>query len=249
MVAVPVAVDDEGMQPEALRAALRSGASAVIVTPRCQNPMGAAFTPARAAALRGVLAEFPAAAVIVDDYASQLTDWPYHDCAGRKRERWLVVRSFNKSIAPDLRVGVAAGDPATIERIRRELWLSDGWVSAYLQRAAAAALADRATQSLLARARSAYSERRTALIRALARRGIAANGTTGLNVWVPLADEVAAVQGLLVRGAYVRGGARYRLRAPPAIRITTARLPAARAERLAGDLQTILRGDVAARGP
>jgi DNA-binding transcriptional MocR family regulator len=187
--------------------------------------------------------------VVLDDYASQLTDWPYHDCLGRHRERWLIVRSFNKSLAPDLRVGVAAGDAATIERIRRELWLSDGWVSEFLQRAAAAVLGDRATQTLLARARALYSERRSTLVRALAARGIPASGTTGLNVWVPVPDEVAAVQGLLARGVCVRAGARYRLRSPSAIRITTARLEPRRAERLADDLRALLRGDSGSRGP
>jgi DNA-binding transcriptional MocR family regulator len=249
LVALPVNVDDQGMQPESLRAALRAGASAVIVTPRFQNPTGAAFSPARAAALRALLAEFPAATVIVDDYASHLSEWPYHDCVGRRRDRWLVVRSFNKSLAPDLRVGVAAGDAATIERIRREQWLCDGWVSTYLQRAAAAALADRGTQALLARARRTYAERRAAFLRALARHGIRAQGPTGLNAWVPVADEVAIVQGLLQRGACVRAGARYRLRSPPAIRVTTARLLPERAERLAEDLRKLLRGNPVGRGP
>ena len=247
--ALPVAVDDEGMRPEALRAALRGGARAVVLTARCQSPTGAAFTAARAAALREILAAHPAVVVLVDDYASLLADVPYHDCLGRGRERWLVVRSFNKPVAPDLRVAVAAGDAATLERMRREHWLSDGWVSSFLQRVALGTLADRRAQATIVRARRVYAERRAALLAALRARGIAAHGRSGLVVWVPVHDEAAVVAGLAARGACVRAGARYRLQSPPAVRIATAALPLERAERLADDLAAVLRPGTRARTP
>src|SRR5207245_2766388 len=40
LVPVPVAIDDEGMLPVSLMRAMRSGAQAIIVTPRAQNPTG-----------------------------------------------------------------------------------------------------------------------------------------------------------------------------------------------------------------
>src|SRR5438105_3531765 len=165
MIPVPVAIDDEGMLPQSLAAALRSGARAVVLCPRFQSPTGSALTRTRAIALRAVLAEHPGVAVLVDDYGSLLADTPYHDCSGKGRARFLVVRSFNKTIAPDLRVAVAAADAETSDRLHREQWLSDGWVSGYLQRAAAAALASRSVQSTLARARKTYSARREALVK------------------------------------------------------------------------------------
>ncbi len=55
----PVAVDERGMQPAELTAALARGASAAIFTPRGQNPTGAAFDAERAAALRAVLEQAP----------------------------------------------------------------------------------------------------------------------------------------------------------------------------------------------
>src|SRR2546421_2729973 len=70
MVPVPVAIDDEGMLPDSLSAALRAGARGVILTPRLQSPTGAALTRARAAALREVFAEHPHAMVLLDDFAS-----------------------------------------------------------------------------------------------------------------------------------------------------------------------------------
>jgi DNA-binding transcriptional MocR family regulator len=249
MVPVPVAIDDQGMLPQALSAALRGGARGVILTPRLQSPTGAAITRARAAELREVLGKHPDAVVLLDDFASLLSDVPYHDCLGKRRARWLLVRSFNKAIAPDLRVALAAADAETSDRLAREQWLADGWVSIYLQRVAAATLASRSVESLLRRARQAYALRRSSLVQALARRGIPARGATGLNVWVPVADEAAAVRGLLERGWCVRAGARYRLRSEPAIRITIAQLLPDQAERLAADLRSVLEPGLASRGP
>jgi DNA-binding transcriptional MocR family regulator len=244
---VPVALDEQGMTPESLEAALRSRARAVLVTARCQSPTGAAFGVRRAAALRAVLARFPEVAVLVDDYASLLADAPYRDCVGRARERWLVVRSFNKAMGPDLRVAIAAGDPATVERMRREQWLSDGWVSGCLQQVAATALSDRRARATIGRARVCYAERRVALLEALRRRGIAARGQSGLVVWVPVDDEGSVVSALAARGVWVRGGARYRLRSPPGVRLCVSMLDPARAERLADDVAAALHP--AGRGP
>jgi len=61
---------------------------------------------------------------------------------------------------------------------------------------------------------------RAALLHALARRGIAAHGRSGLNVWVPVPDEERVARLLAEAGWAVRPGARYRQRSAPAIRVT-----------------------------
>lgn len=249
MIPVPVSIDDEGMLPEQLSIALRGGAKAVILTPRFQSPTGAALSRARANHLRAVVSQHPEAAVLVDDYASFLSEEKYQDCLGKGRSRWLVVRSFNKAVSPDLRVAVAAADAEIANRLRHEQWLADGWISSYLQRAAAAALTSRSVQALLGRAGQAYSRRRRELLKALAERGIEARGATGLNVWIPVADETAAVRGLLERGWCVRAGARYRLRAPSAIRITIAQLLSEQTVPLADALRAVLGDGLAERSP
>ena len=66
---------------------------------------------------------------------------------------------------------------------------------------------------------------------ALAARGVEAAGDSGLGVWVPLADEAAAVRELLVQGWAVSPGERYRFRSAPGIRVTTASLEPDEAER------------------
>jgi hypothetical protein len=70
-------------------------------------------------------------------------------------------------------------------------------------------------------------------VAALAARGIEAAGDSGLGVWVPLAEEAAAVSQLLVQGWAVSPGERYRIRSGPGIRITTTDLQPDEAERLA----------------
>ena len=51
----PVPVDDVGLDPDALERALERGTAAVIITPRGQNPTGAALDTGRAEELRDVL--------------------------------------------------------------------------------------------------------------------------------------------------------------------------------------------------
>jgi DNA-binding transcriptional MocR family regulator len=228
----PVRVDAKGLDPDALDAALRRGARALIATPRGQNPTGAAIDPARGAALREVLSRHPGVLAIEDDYVARIAGAPYVPIH-RPEGRWIVVRSLSKVLGPDLRLAVVAGDPLTIARIEGRQRLGPGWVSHLLQQAGALLLEDSATARLLDRAGRVYAERRSALVSALADRGIAASGDSGLGVWVPLADEAAAVRELLVQGWAVSPGERFRFRAPPGIRVTTATVEPDEAERLA----------------
>ena len=99
----------------------------------------------------------------------------------------------------------------------------------------------RSVRRRLAGARERYRERREGLLERLRERGIDANGTSGLNVWVPVPEESAVVAGLLSRGWVVAPGALYRLgSSPPAVRITTATLEPPRRRALAEDLAAIL---------
>jgi DNA-binding transcriptional MocR family regulator len=235
LVAVPVPLDDEGLLPSELRRAIRS-AQALIVTPRAQNPSGAAFTSRRARELRAVLSARPDLLVIEDDHAGAVSGTPYLSVIDRNRERWAVVRSVSKSLGPDLRVALLASDPQTHARVEGRQTLGVRWVSHILQRLVVALWRDRAP----ARAGRAYAERREALLRELAARGIGAHGASGLNVWIPVREESATVQALLHAGWAVKAGERYRISSPPAIRVTVAALPPREAARFAADLARLL---------
>ncbi|MDO0928738.1 aminotransferase class I/II-fold pyridoxal phosphate-dependent enzyme [Streptomyces sp. TG1A-8] len=218
---LPVGVDDEGPRPDDVRRALRSGARALIVTARAQNPTGAAVTAARARALRSVLREHPGTLLIEDDHGHGIVDVPLHPLAGATRH-WAFVRSVAKAWGPDLRLAVFTGDAVTVDRVRGRQRLGPGWVSRLLQRAVARLWSDGAVDTRAVAA--SYGSRRDALIGALARHGVAAHGRSGLNVWVPVPDETGAVARLLHAGWAVTPGARFRLASPPGIRVTVSAL-------------------------
>ncbi|NMO32996.1 aminotransferase class I/II-fold pyridoxal phosphate-dependent enzyme [Streptomyces sp. GMY01] len=240
----PVAVDDEGPLPEEVRRALAGGARALIVTDRAQNPTGAAVSATRARALRAVLREHPRTLLIEDDHGHGIVDVPLRPLAGVTRH-WAFVRSVAKAYGPDLRLAVLTGDAVTVDRVRGRQRLAAGWVSLLLQRAVVRLWADGvpAVRGVPAE----YDRRREALIGALAARGVAAHGRSGMNVWVPVPDETGAVARLLHAGWAVAPGARFRLSAPPGIRITVSTLRDDETERLADAVAAAL-GPAPARG-
>jgi DNA-binding transcriptional MocR family regulator len=239
LVPVPVAVDDEGLLPAALQHA--PAAAAIIVTPRAQNPTGAAFTERRGRQLRAVLKHRPELLIIEDDHAGPIAGASYVTLVDSTRERWAVVRSVSKSLGPDLRIAIMAGDARTIARVEGRQTLGIRWVSHILQRLVVTLWRDKQVQKQLARAERTYTPRRVALIDALRAHGINSHGASGLNVWIPLPEESAVIQSLFQRGWAVGAGERYRLKTPPAIRVTTASLDAADANRFAKDLAGVLR--------
>lgn len=219
--AVPIGVDDEGPLPDDVRAALEGGARALIVTDRAQNPTGAAVSATRARALRSVLADHPETLLVEDDHGHRIVDLPLHPLAGVTRH-WAFLRSVAKAYGPDLRLAVLTGDPVTLDRVQGRQRLGPGWVSRLLQRAVAGLLAEGAVDARTVAA--AYGRRRDALIGALAERGVEAYGRSGMNVWVPVPDETGAVARLLHAGWAVAPGARFRMNAPPGLRITVSTL-------------------------
>jgi DNA-binding transcriptional MocR family regulator len=239
LVPVAIAVDDEGLLPAGLQRA--PSAAAIVVTPRAQNPTGAAFSERRGRQLRSILKQRPELLIIEDDHAGPIAGAPYVTLIDNARERWAVVRSVSKSLGPDLRIAIMAGDARTIARVEGRQTLGIRWVSHILQRLVVALWRDKNVQKQLLRAERTYTQRRTALIDALRAHNIAAHGTSGLNVWIPLPEESAVIQSLFQRGWAVAAGERYRIKTPPAIRVTTASLDAADAHRFANDLAEVLR--------
>ncbi|GAB2890959.1 aminotransferase class I/II-fold pyridoxal phosphate-dependent enzyme [Streptomyces deserti] len=218
---VPVGVDDEGPRADDVRRALEGGARALIVTDRAQNPTGAAVSATRARALRSVLREHPETLLVEDDHGHGIVELPLHPLAGTTRH-WAFVRSVAKAYGPDLRLAVLTGDAVTVDRVRGRQRLGPGWVSRLTQRAVVRLWVDGAVDGRAVAA--AYGRRRDALIDALARRGVQAHGRSGMNVWVPVPDETGAVARLLHAGWAVAPGARFRMSAPPGIRVTVSTL-------------------------
>ncbi|MFJ1869620.1 aminotransferase class I/II-fold pyridoxal phosphate-dependent enzyme [Streptomyces sp. NPDC088097] len=218
---IPVAVDDEGPLSGSVERALEEGARALIVTARAQNPTGAAVGAARARDLRALLAARPEVFVIDDDHGHGIVDLPLHSLGGVTRH-WALVRSTAKAYGPDLRLAVLTGDPVTMDRLRGRQRLGPGWVSRLLQHAVVELWSSGAVDPV-AVARS-YGARRDGLIGELARRGVRAHGRSGMNVWVPVADETVVVTRLLSAGWGVSAGARFRVVSGPGVRLTVSGL-------------------------
>ena len=220
---VPVAIDDEGLDPVELSDALGSGVAALVHTPRGQNPFGSALSGERQGALATILEGHPDVLIVEDDFAGVVAGAPYMTLTSN-RSSWAVIRSAAKTYAPDLRLAYFAADETTVRRVEGRQRLGPGWVSHILQQTVASLMADPSVDTHLEAVALTYRNRRDALVDALAAHGIAAHGRSGLNVWVAVPDEAAAVAGMRERGVAVRSGDPFRLRTAPGIRITTAAL-------------------------
>jgi len=243
LVAEPVGIDDYGLLPEELDRVLRGKVVACIFTPRAQNPTGAALDETRVRELRKVFDRHAHVLAIEDDHAGPVAGVPALTVCHAKKERWAVVRSVSKSLGPDLRLAMVAGDATTIARVEGRQSLGAGWVSHILQEIVETLWSAPAVVEQLQMAAEMYTMRRVALLTALQAHGIAAHGRSGLNVWIPVPEEGSLMSTLAANGWGVRSGERYRLKSPPAIRITISTLQPADAVRLAADIARGLRPD------
>jgi DNA-binding transcriptional MocR family regulator len=235
---VPVPVDDFGMRPDALARELDGRLSAVIFTPRAQAATGAAWDARRAADLADVLRRHPSVGVIEDDHAGPVAGVDAHTTTGQLA-RWVHIRSVSKSLGPDLRLAVLAGDEGTISHVAGRQALGTGWVSYQLQETVADLWSDPAPVSRAARV---YAARGQALREALTAREILVTGRSGLTCWVPVPDEDRITSAMAPAGWAVAPGRRFRIAAAPGVRVSFATLEPADSERFAADFARARRG-------
>jgi DNA-binding transcriptional MocR family regulator len=230
--AVPGPVDESGLTPDGLARTV-ADVQALIVTPRAQNPTGAATTPDRAAGLRDVLREHPDVLVIEDDHAGDIAGPDACTLVEGGRSRWAVIRSASKSLGADLRLALLASDPTTMAMVRGRQRRGPGWVSGLLQQIVTYQWTTGTAIEALRHAKLTYEQRRSALLTALAARGITASGRSGLNVWIPVADEDGVVDRMRRAGYAISAGRRFRRSSPTAVRITISTLAPDEAEAVA----------------
>jgi DNA-binding transcriptional MocR family regulator len=236
----PVALDDHGMRPAELKRALDRGARAAIITPRGQNPTGAALDRERARQLRELLDRHPDTLLIEDDHLGPVAGCELHTTLA-DRGRWAATRSVAKALGPDLRLAVLAGDPQTVARVQGRQRCGPGWVSHILQTLVLSMWIDPQVEAQVATASALYAERRGHFLACLAQLSVRAHGASGLNVWIPVDEEAGVVGALMQRGWVVAPGVPYRLPGSrPGIRVTTATLTEPEGARLAADLAELL---------
>ncbi len=243
---IGIPLDDEGMTPDGVRAAIAAGARTIVCTPRAHNPTGISLSAARAEELRAVFAEAPHVLIVEDDHYSLLSRRPYHTVVPDGHPRWALVRSMSKFLGPDLRLALLASDPDTAAQLRTRLSPGKTWVSRILQRVAVGMLDHPDTPSALERAGEHYAERGDALRTLLRERGMTVRGDDGLNVWVECGVDARAVSlAMMRRGWLVRTGGGFLLEADeasPQIRLTAHTLDDAELRALADDLQSAIAG-------
>jgi DNA-binding transcriptional MocR family regulator len=230
---VPIAIDDDGPDPDELDRALTGGIDALVVTPHGQNPFGSSLSDERATTLRNLLARHDL--LLIEDAHGWEFERPVATLTGGQR-RWAVIRSMSPLLGSDLRVAMLAGDASTIARVEARQAVTTSWVSQLLQELIAEMLGNANVRRQLRRAAAETNRRRNALLAALHRRRVRSHGRSGLHTWIPVREEQFAVRHLLDAGYAVLAGERFRLRTPPAVRVTTAQLQPTDVEELAAAL-------------
>ena len=240
---VPIAMDQEGPLPDVVQEVVGSGIEAIMMTMRAQNPTGAAISFDRAGDLSAIFDQSPDLLVLEDDHAGPVSGVPVATTFHAARRRWATVRSVGKFLAPDLRVALMTGDLLTMRRLESRQLVGTGWVSQLLQRVVATRWLSPEVTNALSIAELRYTQRREALLTELERRGIAADGRSGWNVWIPVRQETPVVQSMRDRGWAIAAGEHFRLASPPAVRITASTLEPEDAAQVADDLaDTLFRG-------
>lgn len=226
--AVPVGIglDTDGARPAELAAALGAGVRAVVLQPRGQNPTGVSMTARRAAEL-AELVRGSSAIVIEDDSLGAIAAADDISLGSRIPDQVLHVRSYSKSHGPDLRLAALGGPARLMEPVIERRFLGQGWTSRLLQRVLTDLLTDPSAIAAVHRARGEYARRRAAVAGELARLGVDLPAGDGLNIYLPVADETAALLVLATEGIGVSSGGPFRVTpgGQPHLRITVGMVP------------------------
>lgn len=111
-----VAMDDEGMRPDALaEAARRTGSRLVLIQPTIHNPTTVMMTAERRNAIIAVARKHDLTIIEDDVYGFLIKDRPL-PIAALAPERTIYITSASKCMAPGLRVGWIAAPPVLVER-------------------------------------------------------------------------------------------------------------------------------------
>jgi DNA-binding transcriptional MocR family regulator len=205
---VPVACDDSGPLPSALRDALQRKPTAFIYQPRTHATCGVTVSATRRQELAALL-HHSETLIIEDDGLGDISSQPPASLGQEFPDRTVLIVSYSKSLGPDLRLAVLSSSREIVDQIQAYRNFGARWTSRILQAAGAWMLRDPATRASVAHARQVYAARRNGLQEALRQRGITLPCRDGLCLWIPVESEQFAMVTLAARGIAVFPGTRF----------------------------------------
>ncbi len=208
--------DRDGVNPEALRGALRRGPKLVYLTPTFQNPSGVCYPGPRRLEVAEVLRDSGTVLLEDDPYREIWFDEPPPPpiAAALDPARRVYMGSFSKIAVPGLRVGYLLGPEPLVRRFALAKQPTDLHTNSLGQHLLVRLLAEPGFEDHVAELRRVYRARRDVLDAALARslegRLSWRRPTGGLFLWARLLGAGDAAS-LLVRSlreglAFVPGG-------------------------------------------
>jgi 2-aminoadipate transaminase len=221
-----VSTDEDGMRPDELEAALRAAPKFIYALPNFQNPSGVTLSLERRRALVK-LADHYGCPIIEDDPYGQLryegehvpsivqVDAEYRSGDGKPYTgNVMYMSTFSKTLAPSLRLGWVIAPANVIERLIQAKQCADLNTSAFTQMVAYEVARHGFLDEHVKVIRRVYSERRDAMLAAMAE--FFPEGTTwthpkgGLFLWVRFPEGIDSVdllkESLKQNVAFLSGG-------------------------------------------
>jgi DNA-binding transcriptional MocR family regulator len=188
-----VAIDEQGLIPDALDEACRAARpAALFCLPNHHIPTTAMMSAARRKAVAAVARKHELPIIENDIYGPYAADHPA-PLASFAPERCYYVTSLSKSVVPALRIGYLATPPEGASRMAAALGASSWMASPLTAELAAGLIEDGTAEKLVARQRAAMRRRQAMAATILTAAKVRAQ-RTGPNLWLPLPDPWTGLQ-------------------------------------------------------
>jgi DNA-binding transcriptional MocR family regulator len=220
-----LAIDEEGMIPEALDEACRTGPiRAIFLQPSVINPMAALMSAERRQALAAVAAKHDIA-IIENDILGPMVENRAPPMAAFAPERTLYVTSFTKITVPGLRIGYLVAPDRYVAAVANRHLVSSWMATPAMAEIATRWVSDGTAMELVNWQRRALASRHAIAAEMLAGLTYRAHPQS-LHVWLPLSGshtEDGFVSQARLRGVAIAPGKSFRTAdqgSTPAVRIS-----------------------------
>jgi DNA-binding transcriptional MocR family regulator len=188
LVLTGLAIDDNGIIPEALEEACRdSSIRAVFVQPSVINPTATLMNEARRRALAAVARKYDIA-IIENDVLGPLVEDRPPPIAAFAPERTLYVTSFTKCVVPGLRIGYLVAPDRYVAAVANRHLVSNWMATPIMAEIASRWVSDGTAMELVAWQRAALARRQAIAAEVLS--GVAYfSHAQALHAWMPLSGE------------------------------------------------------------